>query len=171
VRWLVGRAEDVEAPPGSFELITIGEAFHRLDRWTVAQRAFDWLAPGRCLATMGVSGVWAGPEPWQALVAAVMRRWRDDALAWRPDHPDEAVLRAAGFADVEKHDFEVPYIWSLDAIVGNLYSTSVASRHALGDRADAFEADLRRTLLAHDPRGEYPATLSFGYTLARRPAS
>src|SRR3954469_1642357 len=32
IRWMVGKAEDVQAPPASFELITIGDAFHRLDQ-------------------------------------------------------------------------------------------------------------------------------------------
>src|SRR5919108_2152765 len=31
ITWMVGKAEDVQAPPASFALITIGEAFHRLD--------------------------------------------------------------------------------------------------------------------------------------------
>jgi ubiquinone/menaquinone biosynthesis C-methylase UbiE len=30
IRWMVGRAEEMKAETGSFELITIGEAFHRL---------------------------------------------------------------------------------------------------------------------------------------------
>jgi hypothetical protein len=78
-------------------------------------------------------------------------------------------LRAAGFEDAESHEFPIPHVWTLDAIVGNLYSTSAASQRALGDRAAAFAADVRRTLLAGDARGQYPATLSCGYTLARRP--
>ena len=81
----------------------------------------------------------------------------------------EQVLRAAGFVDVGSQRFLVPYVWSLDAITGYLFSTSVASPHALGDRAAGFETDLRRTLLAYDASGHYPATLSFGCTLARRP--
>jgi len=38
VRWMVGRAEEVEAPPGSFELITIGAAFHWMDRPLMARQ-------------------------------------------------------------------------------------------------------------------------------------
>ncbi|MGN6759512.1 MAG: class I SAM-dependent methyltransferase [Thermomicrobiales bacterium] len=178
VRWLVGRAEEVEAPAGAFELITIGEAFHRLNQWRIAERALDWLVPGGCLATLGCDIVFAGAEPWQALAAAVLRRWRGAVPDFGPrptGQPDkglgrqEALLRAAGFAGIASYQFAIPYVWTLDTIIGNLYSTSVASQHALGDRADAFAADLRQTLLAHDARGEYPATLSFGYTLARRP--
>ena len=53
LRWTVGRAEDVAAAPGSFELITVGEAFHRLDQPLIAKRALARLAPGCCLVTMG----------------------------------------------------------------------------------------------------------------------
>ena len=42
-----GRAgRGVDASPESFELITIGEAFHRLDQRLIAERAMEWLAPG-----------------------------------------------------------------------------------------------------------------------------
>jgi SAM-dependent methyltransferase len=175
VRWLVGRAEEVEASANSFELITIGDAFHRLDRWLIAKRALEWLAPGRCLATLGCDGVFEGDERWQALVAAILGQWgvtspgSGQPVVSGPGHPNEGILRAAGFDDVASYEFLIPYTWTLDAIVGNLYSTSVASKRALGDRAADFEADLRRTLLDYDASGEYPVTLSFGYTLARQP--
>jgi 2-polyprenyl-3-methyl-5-hydroxy-6-metoxy-1,4-benzoquinol methylase len=38
VRWSVGRAEDFEASAGSYELVTVGEAFHRLDQQRVAAK-------------------------------------------------------------------------------------------------------------------------------------
>ena len=42
IRWIVGRGEELEADPASFELITIGEAFHRLDQRLVTKRALQW---------------------------------------------------------------------------------------------------------------------------------
>jgi ubiquinone/menaquinone biosynthesis C-methylase UbiE len=53
ISWFVGRAEDLDAPPGAFDLITIGEAFHRLDQPLVTRKALGWLKPGGGLATMG----------------------------------------------------------------------------------------------------------------------
>lgn len=41
VRWSVGYAEDVDAEPASFELITAGNAFHRLDQPLVAGRVWS----------------------------------------------------------------------------------------------------------------------------------
>lgn len=152
LRWMVGRAEDLMAPPGSFELITAGEAFHRLDQRLIAKQALEWLPPGCCLATMGCYGITKGTEPWQVLVADIKRKWTRDTTK-QPDQScdpvsNREVLLATGFVDVEDYDFLHPYVWTLDTIVGNMYSTSVASKRVLGEKAKAFEADLRRGLLA-----------------------
>ena len=41
ITWMVGKAEDVQAAPASCELITIGDAFHRLDWQLVAKQALQ----------------------------------------------------------------------------------------------------------------------------------
>ncbi len=180
VRWGVGRAEDVEAPPNSFELITIGEAFHRLDQRLIAERALELLLPGSCLATMGGYGILSGTEQWQCLVAEIVRKWttREAAAASEstnqmdpprgPDH-SRRVLQEIGFEEVESHSFMYPFVWTLESIAGNLYSTSRCSKRVLRERAEGFEADLKYRLLAYDSRGQYPETIRFGYTLARKP--
>ncbi|HWA87864.1 MAG TPA: class I SAM-dependent methyltransferase, partial [Opitutus sp.] len=43
VQWFTGRAEELAAPDGAFELVTIGAAFHRLDQPRVAALARRWL--------------------------------------------------------------------------------------------------------------------------------
>jgi hypothetical protein len=176
---VVGRAEELEARPGSFELITIGEAFHRLNQQLIAQRALEWLAPGCCLATMGCTGLGRGREPWEAIVSEVTRRWMIKAAAsagarTQPDRPrgavhDQAILREAGFEDIRNHEFTRTHFWTVDSIIGDIYSRSGTSRRVLGEDTGAFEEDLRRRLLAHDARGLYSTMLSCGYTLARRP--
>ena len=179
IRWMVGRAEELDALPDSFELITIGEAFHRLDQRLIAERAMKWLAPRCCLAALGCFSLMQGREPWHDILRAVVRRWRGDGTtstasarsSSRPrgsDH-DRKVLTMFGFEDMGAYDFPHPYVWTLDSILGCLRSTSRLSRRALGLEADQFESDLRRELLAHDSSGRYPETLRFGYSLLRKP--
>jgi hypothetical protein len=91
VRWTLGRAEDLRAPPSSFELITIGNAFHRLDRGPIAARTPNWLAPGGALAIPNTGSVWAGNEPWQAIAVEVIHGWTD--AADRPSTPTNAGRR------------------------------------------------------------------------------
>jgi ubiquinone/menaquinone biosynthesis C-methylase UbiE len=51
-RAVVAAAEALQAPAGAFELVAIGNAFHRLRRDAVAASARPWLRPGGCLALL-----------------------------------------------------------------------------------------------------------------------
>jgi hypothetical protein len=70
---------------------------------------------------------------------------------------------------LEHHETEFPKTWTLDEVMGFLFSTSVASKKALGASAHDFEADLRSALLQHDPSGSYPATVTCFYRIAGKP--
>ena len=180
IRWMVGRAEAVEAAPGSFELIAIGEAFHRLDQQLVAKRALEWLAPGYCLATLGCFSPMVGQEPWHDVLRAAVRPWAQrDAAAQPPSRQassrprgtnvEREVLTGHGFEHVGTFDVPHPHVWTVDSVLGNLRSTSRFSRRALGHDVERFDAEVRRALLAFDSRNRYPETLRFGYSVFRRP--
>ena len=197
IRWSVGRAEDFAAPACGFDLVTIGEAFHRLDRPRVAGKALGWLKPGGALITLGMEnaahvsayqpGASAastlnsrdGDVRWRRPLADVVRRFVGTPAARTGDKPNptfaegiadqEAVLREAGFIEVATRDFAFPHEWNLPDLLGNLRSTSVLSPHALGARHDAFEAELSAALLAFNPAGRFAEQISCGYTFARKP--
>ncbi len=179
IQWMVGKAEDLQAPPASCALITLGEAFHRLDQQLVAKQTLQWLQPGCCLASLGSYGLIEGTEPWQRSVAEIVRRWTsrarpsgDGAAQPQPGSGPkhyELVLREAGFEDVASETFVEGHTWTIETIIGNLYSTSFCSKNVLGNNAEAFEADLRAALLAHDPSGTYHGQIGFGYIIGRKP--
>ena len=179
ILWQTGRAEDFEPPPGSFSLITIGDAFHRLDQRLVAERALHCLEAGCCVAILGSHSIFSEREAWQRISVDVVRRWTKrpskDAAGSDPrgsaEGPDlhERVMREAGFIDVASHVFVEPQEWTIDSILGFLYSTSVSSKAVLGGSAQQFEAELTAAMLAHDPAGTYQENIQWGYTLARKP--
>ena len=175
IRWQIGRAEEVAVPAGAAALVSIGAAFHWMDRPLVAERARSWLAPGRCIAVAGSNSPWTGTSPWQPVVLDVIRKWlgaerrAGSGTFTRPSAPHEEILAAAGFDDVEERVFWTPYRWTLDTFLGYLRSTSFSGRRVLGEVADDFEADLRRALLAYDASGVYEETIKFYYILGRRP--
>jgi SAM-dependent methyltransferase len=146
VRWVEGAAEHV-ALDGDFDLVAIGNAFHRLDREVVDDALVDW--------TQRVGAQERVPAGWAEAIA------RD---------PHEAVLRRVGLTYEGKFEFTAPATRSVDALTGFAYSTSVLSRAALGDHAAEFAADLRRRLLACQGDGVFEQDASFAYQLARRPA-
>jgi SAM-dependent methyltransferase len=178
VRWMAGRAEDVD-PDESFDLITIGTAFHRLDRTRVADLALRWLRPGGHIALLWSATPLGGTEPWQQCLIEVFVDWTqrvnsiDRIPADLEEHleqlPHGKVLAGAGFVVDGRYEFVGTHEWSVAELSGFLYSTSVLSRFVLGDRADAFEVDLAKRLRALEPSGVFREHTSFAYDLAHRP--
>ena len=172
IRCLAAAAEDAALPDGAFELVAIGNAFHRLRRDEVAARAMRWLRPGGHLALLWSNGPQAGDAPWQSALTAVFRRWTPpgrvpaDWDAPRCARPDVDVLRAAGFAAVGGFRFPTAYRWSVERLIGYAHSMSGLSRAALGDDVGRFERDVADALRGHD----LVATMDFAYELARKPA-
>lgn len=176
-RFLTGAAEDLEVPAGAFDLVTIGNAFHRLPRDVVAANVRRWLRPGGHLALL-----WGGPpnfggEPWQQTLQDVMHRWHDRNGAdqripagyseARRARPDLELLAAAGFEIVASFQATVGHAWTVDEIAGYVASTSILSPAALGADADAFDADLRNALRSCQSDELYLQNLTFSCELAR----
>lgn len=178
-------AEDLAVPAGSLDLITLGNAFHRLPRRAVAAKALRWLRPGGYLALVWGGSPWDGDSPWQLALAELMRRWRARAQAETRDQdrippghdearaaaPDLDLLAAAGFELAGRWEFAVQHDWTPDEIVGYLRSTSVLSARALGPLAPEFELDVRRELAGHAVGGRLSEPITFAYELARRPVA
>ena len=175
LRVLTCAAEDLPAPAQSFDLVTIGNAFHRLRRPAVAASVFRWLRPGGFLALVWGDPPWTGEAPWQRAGQAIAQRWSaQDRIPPgygqdRAGRPDAVILAEAGLEFTGRREFTVQHEWTTEAIIGYSFSTSVLSRTALGDQAPAFEADLRRELLARDPSGRFGQTVTFARDLFRRP--
>ena len=77
-------------------------------------------------------------------------------------------MEAAGFAPVERHEFTEVHDWTVAELIGFVYSTSLLPRSVLGDRADAFEREVREQLTTVEPSGVFREDASFAYDLAYR---
>ncbi len=180
LRVMTSSAENLSAPDGGFDLVTIGNAFHRLPRTGVAASALRWLRPGGFLALLySGENPWRGDAPWQRAMAGVVDSWmarsggHDRIPAGyeqdRRERPDRAVLAAAGFDVLGDRVFPIEHAWSTETLTGLLFSTAVLSRGALGGQAGDLAADLRRELGGFEEAGGLPETIGFVCELARRP--
>jgi SAM-dependent methyltransferase len=173
-------AENLAAPEASFDLVTIGNAFHRLRRDAVAAKVLRWLRPGAHLALLWGGSPNDGDAPWQQALRDQMRRWQQrpgaeqrvpaSYEADRAARPDLGILRAAGFESVGRREFPVSLMWTAAKIAGFVASTSVLSPEALGPDAGAFDVSLRQALLEQEPAGQFRQDTTFACDLARRPA-
>jgi SAM-dependent methyltransferase len=179
IHFLTSAAEGLSAPEDSFDLVAIGNAFHRMPRETVAARVFRWLRPNQFLALLWGGSPWEGQASWQRAMSATMDRWMTRTQAHgrippkydeaRKQRPDPAILRDSGFQLAGSYRFPVAWEWTPETLIGFTYSTSVLSRAALGSLASDFEEDLRQQVYSCEPSGVLPQAIEFAYELARRP--
>lgn len=175
VRCIAAPAESVPLE-GEFALVTIGNAFHRLDRALVVSRLATHLRSGACIALLWSDAPWRGWLPWQRALKEALDDWTrrlgaedripagwEDAMARTPH---EEVLRRAGLVYEGRFEFAIEESWTIESLVGLTYSTSFLSRRVLGSLREEFEADVRARLIRYDA---LTRTASSAYELARKP--
>ncbi len=176
---VVSSGENLAAPPGWFELITIGNAFHRLDRDLIGGKALDWLQPGGHLALCWSDPPWEGQADWQKALSETLGRWRERLGAderiprgWeraRSQRPDSTVMEEAGFVPAGRYEFTVEQRWRVDELIGFVYATSFLPASVVAAHAAAFEADLAGRLRPYAHDGPLTQAVGFAFELGRRP--
>lgn len=173
IHWIHSTAEAVDLERKRFQLITIGEAFHRMDQRLVAQNSRDWLVPGGRIAIIGYKHFWNYSEGWKQRVNVVLDRYgghqvRKNRIGPLSPMSFEEVLEAVGFIDVNQREYEESRSWSEDEIMGYLFSVSTFSKRKLGDRAGSFEEEVRGALRIVG-EGKYEEKALFQCLVAKAP--
>lgn len=155
VEWLLGSDADLGDLAGPFRLVTIGRAFHRMDRERVLARVPDLLDPVGGLALVGdAEWLTRGTKAWQDAVYEVVASYLDDPPERTGpveyDEPYDELLRRHGFTDVATFTVESERQWQPDGVIGYLFSLSFCTPCQFDDPA-AFEAAVRERLAAFDP--------------------
>ena len=139
----------------------MGESFHRMDRRRTLEALYELVNVDGGVAILGRGMPLPLPPmtPWRAAVSKVVRRYLGEIpLPWDhepppPEELDEAYLKRSRFRDLMEHQELFDVEWTVESIIGNLYSMSFCNRKLLGERAAAFERDLRSAILAVEPSG------------------
>jgi ubiquinone/menaquinone biosynthesis C-methylase UbiE len=174
--WLERTAEQLDEEPDTFKLITIGRAFHWMDRSLVIDRSYRVLQPGGGFVLLATHGEdpWKSETPWQQSALTVIKKWLGDrrraGQGWwlDPDPPHAELLAQSLFPSQILYETTFEQVWTIDSFIGYLYSTAFCLRSFLGDQVDAFEAEIRETLLAIEPSGEFPKTMKASALIARK---
>ena len=154
VTLIAARAEEFVVPPDWLaSLVTISRAFHWLDRELVLSRLDSVVAAYGAVAVFADRSFWNPDSDWKQIVKQCItdylgpERQAGSGTYSLHDRPHADVLTASAFSEVEESVIPVRRIWTVDSVIGNLFSTSFASRAVLGSKADAFESDLRERLI------------------------
>jgi hypothetical protein len=124
----------------------MGESFHWMDQGRTLEALYHLVSTdgGVAILSRGVPLPLPPMTAWRLATCRVVRQYLGEIpLPWdhEPSPPEElheAYLKRSRFKDVIEHDelFEVE--WTVESIIGNLYSTSFCNRKRLGDRAQPF---------------------------------
>jgi hypothetical protein len=129
-----------------------------MDRQCVGNLVYDRLDPGGHLVVLSPGGIHSGTTDWETEIRVVLEEWlgperRAGQGVYRAGERHGDALRKTRFREVEETDIYVQEQWSIDQIVGYLFSTSYASQAVLGNKAESFERSVRERLLRLRPDG------------------
>ncbi|WP_338441833.1 methyltransferase domain-containing protein [Synechococcus elongatus IITB4] len=180
ITWKQGLAEEITDDLGSFRLVTIGRAFHWMDKPTVLQRSYERL-DSLHLTDSSKSGIaiiqtekdiWSNDSEWAQNVLTVIKKWLGEKRRVGSTtvpflyQSDLEILEASPYKQIEKHTIDFQKQWTVDTFIGYLYSTAYCRRDYISD-IPAFEADIRAALLASEPSGVFvediPITVYLGF--------
>jgi len=176
VRFIHATAEEAQLPTGwQASLVTISRAFHWMDRPALLQKLDSIVLPHGVIALLSDHSFWHLPEAWSVIIQTTLKEFlgaerRTLLGTYRPPGAFfQESLQDSPFSDIEEHSIPVERSWTLDEIIGYLYSTSFASKAVLGDQAKTFEKRIRERLIEYAPNGRFVEHNRFEVILAKRP--
>jgi ubiquinone/menaquinone biosynthesis C-methylase UbiE len=172
IKWLTRKAEELDLSPESFQLITIGDAFHRFDQLRVLQTTFAMLARGGSLALVYSNPITKGETNWQIALREVLLTWnsvaKKNAQAGNDSQFGEFTLRAFGFEKTFSREYEETIEVTAEEIIGYLYSMSLYSKNVIGKNYRDFENRVTETLLKVNGENRFAFPFRCGYYVGKK---
>ncbi|WP_226577224.1 class I SAM-dependent methyltransferase [Halobacillus litoralis] len=172
IDWFNGTLEKYKAGhQGQFHLVTIAKAFHWMDRPAVLEELYEMIPKGGGVAVIDNYHPDQSLRPWQVRLNEKIEKWygkERKAGKTTYSHPvirHEEVLKKSNF-DVEVHTLPAYEIhWTVESILGNLYSTSYGSRRFLGADLRKFEQEVKGALMDISPADDFRETVKISVKL------
>lgn len=168
VRFAPGSSDRLEEAPARIRLVTIGRAFHWMDRPRTLEALDARVEPGGAVVLLSEGGEGTAETPWRAVLKTVRARYAEEAPPHRKRHL--GILLDSPFARLERISVVERHAIGVDAAVGRALSMSSTAPAALGDRLEAFVAELRAALMPLARDGSLTEIVEFAALIARRPA-
>ncbi|OUL28443.1 SAM-dependent methyltransferase [Nostoc sp. T09] len=169
ISWVQDRAENISPAVGKFQLVTIGRAFHWMQRELVIERIYNLLTDHGGLAIIKThEDPWNSDHPWKTTAISVVKRWLGEQRrtgqggkgVWQPlavSH--EEILAKSSFPRQATYEVKYEKSWTIDTYLGYLYSTAFCLPSFVGENRHKFEKDLKESLLKVEPSGIFTEEL------------
>ncbi len=155
-RFEIGSSEDLGAVRAPVQLVTIGRAFHWMDRRRTLSDLDPLIAPGGAIALLNDQPVDVPMNRWWRAFNAVAKSFavldaynqHRASQAWVPH---DEVLVGSAFDDLRSITVYRRHDWTFERLLRNTLSRSATTKALLGDRLPAMETALRAALAPFGP--------------------
>lgn len=171
IQWKCMKAEELTEELGQFDLVTMGQSFHWMQRDRVLAQIAPMIKAGGGLVVIN-PGRRRPQESWEPLVHDVIARYvtpQDRHPAKSPELAHEpALLRSAAFREFTATEYAMDFERDIASIIGYAYSMSTSPRSAFGTRIAAFEKELSEELLKISPSGIFRERIETELIVAKK---
>jgi SAM-dependent methyltransferase len=157
-----------------FKLVTIGRAFHWMDRAATLRTLDSMIVPEGAVALFGENHPDTVENAWQGILDDIGERFgvkESPSQRKRADQAyrsDESMLFDSQFRRLERFGVVIRREITADDLIGLILSRSGTSLERLGPRAEEFEQVLRSDLASHASKGEFVEIAELTALIARR---
>ncbi len=172
--WL-GGSNELTPGMGPYRLVTMGRSFHWMDRASTLALLDQLVTPDGAVALFHDDAPKTAENAWREVLREVSDRYGRGAESHvaafhAPDYRTHvSYLLDSAFCLLDGVSVVIRHSISIDEIVGRAFSMSTCSREKLGDRAAAFEAELRAALGERSPSGMFVEIAELIALVATRP--
>jgi ubiquinone/menaquinone biosynthesis C-methylase UbiE len=177
VRLSLWQGDSYELTPqmGPYRMVTIGRAFHWMDRAATLAMLDRIVAPGGAVVFFHDAHPDVAENRWFRSLREVSDRYSKDAAAHAAGRKAgahrryEPYLFESAFTQLDGLSVTSRAEITLDEIVGRAYSMSACAPDRLGDRQAGFESDLRAALTPLARKSKFIEIAEMVALVARRP--
>jgi len=174
VEFVTGSSYDLGTQFGRFRLVTIGRAFHWMDRVETLRRLAEIVEPDGAIALFGDDHPRVPDNRWQRDYKALIERYSEGdtvrAQVKSPDWvPHQAVLLDSPFAALERISVIERRRTPVDRLIDRALSMSSSSPERLGPRAADLVRELRELLAGVAADGLVTEVVESEALIAHRP--
>lgn len=154
IEWRLCSDRNLDLDNEKIKLAIAVRSFHWLNQDSFLQYLSSHLVENGAIAIIGDGSFWTGNEPWQVKTKEIIQEFLGlDRKAGKtmnytaPSEPYEVILKRNGFTEIDSRTIPIIRHWTLESIIGYLYSTSFSSYDLYAGRNAEFEERLKGELL------------------------
>jgi ubiquinone/menaquinone biosynthesis C-methylase UbiE len=164
IKFIHEKAENAISKLGIFRLVSIGRAFHWMEREIILEKTYNILEDGGGIAIIddeNHSNISTSQEDWKRAVRDILKKYLGEkrragnSFYIEPQKRHEEIMTHSLFKKLESVTCKQTRNWTTESLIGFLYSTSFAQKRFFGDRVGQFENEFKETLLKLKPSQKF----------------